>query len=124
MRSGRRSGLVLGLGLAALLMAFVAGGFALAPPERPGSSAREKLPPILEETEDGLLFTYHVLTGTEGLFDLRTDPRCLRNLLGERPDDAAVLRRRLCVRVRVDDLSELSDPEDPQLIRLRNLGYL
>lgn len=37
----------------------------------------EPQPSVLEIQEDGLLYTYHVLTDSEALFDLHRDPQRL-----------------------------------------------
>jgi hypothetical protein len=82
------------------------------------------VPAILNYERNGLLFTYHVLTSTEALFDLRQDPRCLKNLAELRPVERDSLRRLLCLKHGVLDLRELQDPNDPHLLLLRSLGYL
>jgi len=79
---------------------------------------------VLRYERDGLLYTYHVLTETEALFDLDGDPRCLENLKLIRWRDAVTLRRWLERELGVASLRELKDAEDPVLLRLKSLGYL
>lgn len=105
--------------LAAVTLSIVACGPS---PSRDGASADAA--PVLSVERDGLLFTYHVLTNTEGLFDLQRDPRLLNNLAETRASDAERLRGVLCQELGVGDLAELCDPDDPERARLRSLGYL
>ena len=79
---------------------------------------------VLRYERGGLLYTYHVLTETEALFDLDSDPRCLKNLSSDRWRDAVALRRRLEREIGVMSLHGLKNPDDPVLQRLRSLGYL
>lgn len=74
--------------------------------------------------QDGLLYEFHALTGTESLWDTSIAPTERRNLLRDRNDDARRLRLRL--------ESELSDPgfkllrgtRAASIERLKKLGYL
>ncbi len=84
-------------------------------------------PSLLGIDDGGLRFTYHVLSGDEGLFDLAADPKMLRNLVRERPDDARRLRDELTRRVKkeqpgVDSLDDLR--RRPEVMeRLRGHPY-
>ena len=81
-------------------------------------------PSVLEIQEDGLLYTYHVPTNSEALFDVSRDPQCLKNLIGSRGSDAAELHRALERKLGIDDLRDLLDPADQTVEALRGLGYL
>lgn len=59
---------------------------------------------VLRVEQDGLLYAFHMLTGTESLFDLEHDPRCLRNLAPWRPADVARLRNELERRRGIENL--------------------
>ncbi len=74
--------------------------------------------------EDGWRYSYHLPTGAEGLFDLRTDPCQLHDLLRERPDVARRLRRGLESRLHVESLEALRAEHAETTRRLRSLGYL
>jgi hypothetical protein len=99
--------------LAALLLLFPA----------PGPEAG--LPPVLSVQKGELLYTYHVLTRTEALFDTGEDPRRLRNLCRRHPEDVVELRLDLCRRYGVSDLARLGTSKTDSLRRqLASLGYL
>ena len=88
-------------------------------------SEPDPLPHVLTIEEGDLLYTYHMLSGTEALFDVQEDPNLLRNLCRVRPVDAVALRRELSTRFGVVDLQELREKSrDPLLERLQSLGYL
>jgi len=90
-----------------------------------GAPARaEEVSGVFRIVQSGLLYTYHPLTGTESLFDLQEDPRCLRNLVSVRAEDARRLRDALCRDMGLADIRELRDASDSTLRRLRSLGYL
>ncbi len=79
---------------------------------------------VLEYRDGDLLYTFHIPTGTEALFDLDRDPCCLDNILPENRDLAAFARRRLERAFHVQSLEDLRDQGDPVLRSLRGLGYL
>jgi len=88
-------------------------------------SEPDQLPHVLTIEEGDLLYTYHMLSGTEALFDVREDPNHVRNLCRVRTDDAVALRRELSTRFGVVDLRELREKSrDPLMERLQSLGYL
>jgi len=41
---------------------------------------------------DGYRYAYHIITGTEALFDLRADPACRQNLASQIPEQTKKLR--------------------------------
>lgn len=111
------------VGVAALL-ALAAGGYALGFGRSSHQARQRESPSLLKIQDRNLLFTYHVPTDTEGLFDLSKDPKCLHNLVNSRPADAARLRRALERRLGVRDLREMLNPNDRTVQTLRGLGYL
>jgi len=89
-----------------------------------GDGPDPRVPPSLLEIErDGLRWTYHLPSGTEALFDLTTDPRCLRNLAPERAADADRLRKE-AERREGESVERLREHYREQIERLRSLGYL
>lgn len=60
------------------------------PPERVFDSAG-----ILLLDADGHRYTYHTFSNTEGLFDLDSDPHCIRNLATTQPKLTAKYRQLL-----------------------------
>jgi hypothetical protein len=93
-----------------------------------GTGARRAAPAaagaILVERSGAWEYTYHVVTGSEALFDLGSDPRRLRNLVRAEPELADSLRESLETRLGVSDLSALLAPDDPRRRALRAMGYL
>jgi hypothetical protein len=86
----------------------------------------DSTPPVLHYDEGGLRYTFHVLSGDEGLFDLGADPKMLVNLVRDRPDDFRRLRDELRKRLRekfgVDSPEELR--RRPEVVeRLRGHPY-
>jgi len=82
-------------------------------------------PHLLTIEQGDLLYTYHLLTGTEALFDVKEDPDHIRNLCRSRPDDAVAMHLKLARKMGVADLSEFRDQRsDPLRERLESLGYL
>ena len=81
-------------------------------------------PGVVHYDQGSLRYTYHLVSGTEGLFDLDADPRGLENLVTHRPDDARRLRQLLQVELGVGSLEELRAPYRDTIERLRALGYL
>ena len=74
--------------------------------------------------EGSLRYTYHLVSGTEALFDIERDPRCLVNLARERPEEVRRLSRALADQLEVGSLEELRDLHQETIDRLRALGYL
>jgi hypothetical protein len=110
--------------LAALVAAIVLA--ACGPPDPGGTqtSSIRAIPPVLSLDEGDLRYTYHVMSATEALFDLREDPRCLRNLLPGRAGDARRLRRRLESEWGVVSLDDLRERKRRMIEELETLGYL
>jgi len=79
---------------------------------------------VLEYRHKDLLYTFHIPTGTEALFNLRADPSCLDNILRNNREKAAEARLQLEKELRVDSLEELRDENNPVLQSLRGLGYI
>ena len=83
-------------------------------------------PSLLHYDDAGLWYTYHVNSGDEGLFNLAADPKMLKNLAHERPDDLRRLRDELTKRVKakygVDSLEELGRRPDV-IDRMRGHQY-
>ena len=80
-------------------------------------------PDVYKLEKDGLRFTYHVISGTRGLFDLANDPKCLRNLAPERPADAQRLEDALERKLGVRDLAETREASRDAIERWHQLGY-
>lgn len=81
------------------------------------------IPPVVHHEEDGLVLSYHVMTGTFGLFDARNDPAKLKNLAKSRPADVERLRAALTKKLGLKDLEELRRATAEHLKRLHELGY-
>lgn len=110
------------IGLALVTLAVFAGILFVAwNRERP--APRSAVPAVVVHEEDGLRFTYHVPTATEGLFDLKSDPRMLKNLGPERPADVKRLRAALTKKLEVESLEELQHAHRDLIDRLHALGY-
>ena len=87
--------------------------------------AETSLPPVLTLEEGEYLYTYHVLSGTEALFQPKDDPHLVRNLARQRPDDALALRLKLSRNLGVTDLPDIRERRTDLLRqRLVSLGYL
>ncbi len=80
--------------------------------------------PVLEYRYRDLLYTFHLPTGTEALFDLTRDPDCLDNILPQHREEAAQARDELEKSLRIDSLEHLRDKDSPVLQSLRGLGYI
>jgi len=88
-------------------------------------SEPDELPHVLLIEEGDLLYTYHLLSGTEALFDVRRDPNHLRNLCPVRPEEAVALRMALTRKMGVADLLELRERScNPLMKTLQGLGYI
>ena len=79
---------------------------------------------VLEYRHRDLLYTFHLPTGTEALFDLSVDPDCLDNVLPKRQKEAAHVRKTLEESLRVRDLEDLRDEDSPVIQSLKGLGYI
>lgn len=88
-----------------------------------GPEPAAQLPAILRHDSGGLRFTYHVPTGSEGLFDIAADPKMLTNLAASRPADAARLREELRKSLGVESLADLRRAQQDLIDRLHGLGY-
>ena len=80
-------------------------------------------PSLLEVERDGLRWTYHLPSGTEALFDVAKDPRCLENLAPSRRADCERLRKEVEDR-EGKSVERLRESYREQIERLRSLGYL
>ena len=102
------------------------GILALGDREEPASvrARARRTPGIVQIEEDGLRYTYHLLSGTEALFDTRSDPRSLRNLLPERSGEGRRLRRQLERELEVPTLEDLRRERQDEIDDLKSLGYL
>jgi len=90
----------------------------------PRAEAADPVPSVLRIEERGLRYTYHVISGSEALFDLRADPGSLRNLLPTRAAEAARLRRALERQLGVSSLEQLRESRRHRIEELKALGYL
>jgi hypothetical protein len=79
---------------------------------------------VISLDRDGFRYVFHPVTGDEALFDLRADPRQLRNLIRERWDQAHRMRRLLEQERGVESLDALRADEEETIRSLRALGYL
>ena len=85
----------------------------------------EPIPHVLSIEEGGYLYTYHVLSRTEALFDATDDPKRLRNLSRSRPNETALLRGKLARRLGLAELTDLDETDvDPLRAKLKSLGYM
>ena len=69
-------------------------------------------------------YEYHAPTGTESLFDLDRDPRCVVNVLRDNQQVAAECRRRIEAQLGISDLATLRASHADTIRRLEALGYL
>ena len=88
-----------------------------------GPAPPAQMPAILRHDSGGLRFTYHVPTGSEGLFDIATDPKMLTNLAAARREDTARLREELRKSLGVESLADLRRAQQDLIDRLHGLGY-
>jgi hypothetical protein len=109
--------------IAAVLLGLFAAGLTMCIRRDTGPEPAAQVPAILHFDDGGLRFTYHVPTGSEGLFDVAADPKMLRNLAPERPDDTARLREELRRKLGVESLSDLRRARQDLIDRLHALGY-
>jgi hypothetical protein len=107
-----------------LLAVLVALVFQVLP--RTGSAdpdAGSEVPGLVHLDCEGWLYTYHILTDTEGLFDTEKDPACLHNVVREDAGRALRCRTLLMHRLGISNLRELRDWYTTDIERLRGLGY-
>jgi hypothetical protein len=81
------------------------------------------VPAVVEHEDGGLVLTFHVMTGTFGLFDAKADRAKLTNLAKSRPADVERLRAALTKKLGLKDLEELRHASREQLEWLHKLGY-
>lgn len=81
-------------------------------------------PALFVQEGDGLRYEYHAVAGTESLWEIGAAPGARRNLVGERPADAARLRETLRKKLGVKDLTELRAPHRELYEKLHELGYM
>lgn len=111
---------------AVALIAAIAAAAILIPrsdPARVPGNVAATVPPVVHHEEDGLVLSYHVMTGTFGLFDAKSDPAKLKNLAKSRPADVERLRAALTKKLGLKDLEELRHATAEHLKRLHELGY-
>ena len=114
-------------GVVALCLAFVATLVLLdvtSTDEAEGASLAREIPAILTIGHDGYLYTYHVVTGAEALFDVTRDSELLDNLLSDHPQLGHRLRGMLEDREEVEDLRQFQESFQDEIDGLRALGYL
>ena len=112
---------VLVLGVAGGLVAFLS----TRPAAVPVAPAAQSSPPsVVQVTEGDFHYSFHVVTGAEGLFDLSADPKALRNLADSKPELVLKLRQRLLREMRIQSFEELRAESQDTIDRLKALGYL
>lgn len=107
---------------AVVLIAAIAAAAILIPRSDPASDPG-RVPPVVHHEEGGLILSYHVMTGTVGLFDAKNDPAKLTNLAKSRPADVERLRAALTKKLGLKDLEELRHATKEHLESLHKLGY-
>lgn len=98
--STRRPLFIAGAALAILLAGGAVWYFAIRTEEKP-------MPSILTYQEGDLLYSFHVPTGSEELYDLKADPARHENLARPRKADTDRLRQLLTKKLGIEDLEEL-----------------
>ena len=73
---------------------------------------------------DGFRYEYHAPTGHEGLYDLRSGPDSVVDVLQSHADVAARCRHALETKLHVASLDSLRVEYDDTIRRLKALGYL
>jgi hypothetical protein len=86
--------------------------------------AAEATPGLYCYEADGFRYEYHAPTGHEGLYDLRTGPRAVADVLGSHAEVAARCRRALAAKLHVDSLESLRGEYGDTIRSLKALGYL
>lgn len=111
---------------ALIILASAAGGLALVALPHLGATppAVQRSAGFVRLTEGSLQYTFHLVTGSEALFDLSNDPKALRNLAARRPEDLVRMRLRLIDDLGVKSLDDLRAPHRKTIERLEALGYL
>ena len=87
-------------------------------------SASQELPAVLEIEDGDLRYVYHLPTGQGSLYDLSEDPRAIRNVADDRPEDAERLRHKLEAAHGVENIEALRAQFKDSIDALRRLGYL
>jgi hypothetical protein len=112
--------------LGLLVPALLAGGLWIArsrPEGRSGTEIRTSSA-VLEIRSGDLKYTYHVVSGTEGLFDLSRDPGMLTNQVRASWREGLLLRRRLERSLGVASLSETRPTGERDYEIMRGHGYV
>ena len=78
---------------------------------------------VLQIERNGLVYTYHLATRSEALFDQKADPKCLTNLIKAHPEVGRKLRLTLEDELGVPSLDEIDDARHIE-DALRGLGYI
>ena len=86
--------------------------------------AAEATPGLYCYEADGFRYEYHAPTGHEGLYDLRTGPDALVDVLRRHADVAERCRRALEAKLQVNSLDSLRGEYGDTIRRLKALGYL
>jgi hypothetical protein len=82
------------------------------------------MPGVVAYRMGNFRYEYHAPTGTESLFDLDRDPRCVINVLRDNRTVAAECRRRIEAQLGIADLASLRAEHADTIRRLEALGYL
>lgn len=106
--------------VALVCLAAAAAGFGWASRSRTG----DRTDGSVHLDRDGFRYTFHTVTGDEALFDVRNDPRLLRNVIRQEPARAAELRRALERAHGVESLEELRAAHRAEIEALEAFGYL
>ena len=86
--------------------------------------AAEAMPGLYCYEADGFRYEYHAPTGHEGLYDLRTGPDAVVDVLRRHADVAERCRRALEEKLHVNSLDSLRGEYGDTIRRLKALGYL
>lgn len=114
-----RAALVL---LAAAAGAAVALGAKAVRDADPDEAAKRSLG-IVSTDRDGFHYEFHAPSGSERLFDLSNDPRCLADVSTKHPELVIECRRQLLASLGAGSLDELRAPYAETIRRLESLGY-
>jgi hypothetical protein len=104
-----------------VVTAVVAAATAFAHPEK---DAAETIPGLYCCEADGFRYEYHAPSGYEGLYELRSAPGVVVDVIGSHSDVAARCRRALEERLHVRSLDSLRAEYHDTIQRLKALGYL
>jgi hypothetical protein len=91
-------------------------------PAQATDAPRGKPQVVFAIEKDGLRYEFNAVMGTSTLHDVSADDR--RNLLAERPAEAAALQRALLDDAGADSLEALRAPHRAIIESLQHLGYL